>query len=42
MGWSVKTHSFPLLYTAMHLLPTRQVAVAMGVGSYKHGSGCGF
>ena len=39
MGWSVKTHSLPLLYTAMHLLPTRHVAVAMGVGSYRYKSG---
>ena len=30
---SVNTHSFPRLYTAMHLLPTLQVAVTMGVGS---------
>ena len=30
---SVNTHSFPRFYTAMHLLPTLQVAVTMGVGS---------
>lgn len=39
MGSSVNTHSFPRLYTAMHLLPTRQVAVMMGVGSYRYRSG---